>query len=126
MYDYKNRLQLTEYKFKTLQTMEKFEIDFEAITLRLQASHRGGGIEIDLSTLGYEGEKMTAYQNYLGGGLLGSIGNDCTLKTWKNDEKLVYIADQLARYFHSITNPEDDEWSQTSFERLQLRPKSGY
>lgn len=30
-------------------------IDFEEITLRQQISSRGGGIEIDLSTLGFPG-----------------------------------------------------------------------
>ena len=42
----------------------KKEINFEGITLRLEVSHRGGGIEIDLTTLGFKGEKMSAYQNY--------------------------------------------------------------
>lgn len=41
------------------------EINFEEITLRLDASSRGGGIEISLESLGYPGEKMSAYQNYL-------------------------------------------------------------
>ena len=101
-------------------------IDFEPITLRLQASHRGGGIEIDLSSLGYPGEKMTAYQNYLGGGMLGSINNDSTIREFRDDPKLVEIADQLARYFHNITNHEDDEWESASFEENQKRPSSAY
>ncbi|MCP3699494.1 MAG: hypothetical protein GY920_13220, partial [Aliivibrio sp.] len=50
---------------------QKFEI------LRESISPRGGGVEISLDNFGYPGEKMTAYQNYLGGGMLGSIGNDC-------------------------------------------------
>ena len=97
-------------------------------TLRLEASHRGGGIEISLDSFGkkYKGGKMTAYQNYLGGGMLGSINNDCTKKDWKSDDKLVEIAEQLARYFHNITNHEDDEWESTSFENNQKRPASAY
>jgi len=102
------------------------EIDFKEIAIRLEASHRGGGIEISLDTLGYEGVKMTAYQNYLGGGMLGSIGNCCNLRDWKNDETLVKIADKLARYFHSLTNHEDDEWESATFEENQKRPSSGY
>lgn len=101
-------------------------IDFEPITLRLEASHRGGGIEIDLSSLGYEGGKMTAYQNYLGGGMLGRINNDCSIDSWKNDDKLKAIADQLARYFHDITNHSDDEWESATFEQNQNRPSSAY
>ena len=37
------------------------------VILREKYSSRGGGVEIDLSNLGYHDEKMTAYQNYLGG-----------------------------------------------------------
>ena len=44
------------------------QINFEEITLRLEVSSRGGGVEIDLSTLGFKNERMAAYQNYLGGG----------------------------------------------------------
>ena len=108
--------------------MKTNQIDFEEITLRLKASERGGGIEIDLSTIAkkYEGQKMTAYQNYLGGGMLGAIQNDCTIRDWRENSRLVAIADQLARYFHSLTNHEDDEWEATDFEENQLRPKSAY
>ena len=41
--------------------------------LREQLSSRGGGVEIDLTYFGYEGEKMTAYQNYLGEGCLAEL-----------------------------------------------------
>ena len=40
------------------------QINFEEITLRLEVSSRGGGVEIDLSTLGFKNERMAAYQNY--------------------------------------------------------------
>lgn len=101
------------------------EIDFEEITLRLKVSSRGGGVEIDLTDLGFDGEKMTAYQNYLGGGMLASIQNDCTMPDWRNNDKLTEIADKLARYFHSLTNP-DSEWEGMSFEKRQQLPTSAY
>ena len=102
--------------------------NIEGNTLRLEASHRGGGIEIDLSELGekYTDEKMTAYQNYLGGGMLGSIQNDCTLPNWRDDKKLTTLADELARYFHNITNHKDDEWETATFDQNQNRPASAY
>jgi len=100
--------------------------NFEEITLRVNASHRGGGIEIDLTSLGYPEEKMTAYQNYLGGGMLGRIENNCTIEDFREDEILVDIADQLAKYFHSLTNHEDDEWETATFEENQRRPNSAY
>lgn len=34
-------------------------------------SYRGGGVELDLTAFGYEDEFLSAYQNYLGGGMLG-------------------------------------------------------
>lgn len=108
------------------------EINFEEITLRLKVSSRGGGIEIDLTTLGFKGQKMTAYQNYLGGGLLGSINSDNTIKAYgesiteAKQKKLDKIEEQLMRYFHSLTNPGEDEWESMDFDRLQSMPSSAY
>lgn len=94
--------------------------------LRQRVSTRGGGIEIDLTPFGYEGGKMTAYQNYLGGGMLGAIGNDCNIsKNWETDDKLVNIAKHLSMYFHSLTNPSD-EYEGMSFEKRQSLPISAY
>jgi len=67
--------------------------------LREQLSSRGGGVEIDLTYFGYEGDKMTAYQNYLGGGMLGAIGNDCTIEDWKSDMELIDLAFELRIYY---------------------------
>lgn len=108
--------------------------------IRLDASGRGGGIEIDLSELlckkngnytdKYEGYRMTAYQNYLGGGMLGSIQNDYSFnrdELSKIDNALVdKITLELNRYFHSLTNHEGDEWEETSFSECQTRPTSAY
>ena len=93
--------------------------------LRQQITRRGGGIEIDLTPFGYKYMKMTAYQNYLGGGILGSIANDCTLKDWEDDPKLIDIAKDLSMYFHKLTNP-DDEYEGMSFEDRQSLPTSAY
>ena len=100
-------------------------IDFKEITIREKVTHRGGGVEVMLDSLGFEGECMTAYQNYLGGGMLGSISNDCTVLFWEENKELVSIADDLSQYFHSLTNHEDD-WSSSTFEENQLRPNSAY
>ena len=77
---------------------------------REQYSHRGGGVEIDLTEYGYEGEFMSAYQNYLGGGMLGSIANDSTIKGWESDPALFEIARQLREYYYEQTQP--DEYNQ--------------
>jgi len=104
----------------------EIDFDFEDVTLRLKYSSRGGGIEIDLSDYGYEDKKMTSYQNYLGGGMLGSIGNDCTIPNWKEDSKLIEISENLNYYFHQLTNEDKDEWSGGSYEDIQNRSMSSY
>ena len=63
--------------------------------IREKYTSRGGGIEIDLTQYGYTDEKMSAYQNYLGGGISGSVHNDCTIKDWENDMDLIDIAFEL-------------------------------
>ncbi len=66
---------------------------------REEYSHRGGGCELDLTAFGYEDEFLSAYQNYLGGGMLGSIGNSCTVEDWRQDDKLIKLADELREYY---------------------------
>lgn len=102
------------------------QINFEKVTLRKEISSRGGGIEISLDTLGFKGVKMTAYQNYLGGGMLGRVENSCTISDWKTEPKLVEIAEQLRKYFFSLTNPDEEYWEHTTFEQNQSMPISAY
>lgn len=96
-------------------------------TLRCEASYRGGGIEIGLDELlkKDDGYCMTAYQNYLGGGLLGRICNSYNFKLEEpskaNQAKVEAISEQLKRYFHNLTNHEGDEWEEETFEENQLR-----
>lgn len=101
--------------------------------LRQEVSSRGGGVEISLDTFGFKGEKMAAYQNYLGGGMLGRILTNDTIrrqslkaKSEKDAKKLDKIALALAKYFHNLTNHEDDEWEAATFEENQRRPASAY
>lgn len=112
---------------KTIQQKIK-----ESIT-RQQVSTRGGGVEISLDAFGFKGEYMSAYQNYLGGGLLGSVQANDTIRrqsyrdkqTDKVNAKLDKIAEALKRYFHNLTNP-DTEWEGSSYEENQNRPASAY
>jgi len=108
--------------------MKRLRFDIEKRIVRQSISSRGGGVEIHLSGLKngkYNGHKMTAYQNYLGGGLLSSIGNDCTLSNWSDDNYLTRVAEYLAQYYHEQTNP-DTEWEGATFKQLQQRPLSAY
>lgn len=109
----------------------------EQNTLRCEASYRGGGIEINLADLLNKGKTekyndycMTAYQNYLGGGMLGSIGNSYNFDLEKLSKakraKIDKMTDALNRYYHNLTNHDGDEWEETTFEQNQLRPVSAY
>jgi len=96
-------------------------MNFEDKVTRMENGIRGGGIEIDLTEFGYpDGEKMSAYQNYLGGGMLGSIQNSCTISNWMNDNKLLKIASELSKYYYSLTG------QQTDYDSLQERSGSAY
>jgi hypothetical protein len=106
-------------------------IQFSEVTLRLETSSRGGGIEIDLTRFGFSGQKMSAYQNYLGGGMLGRICANDTIRafnkphTEKQAAKLDRIAERLKKHFHELTNP-DTEWESQSYEQNQKMPISAY
>lgn len=100
--------------------------------LRCEAGYRGGGIEISLAGLlgkFAEGYTMTAYQNYLGGGMLGSIQNSYSFSTLALSKtahaKVSKISEELKRYFHELTN-HDDDFETASYEENQNRPVAAY
>lgn len=104
----------------------------EEHTLKCEASYRGGGIEISLDNLlGTEDDLcMTAYQNYLGGGMLGRICHSYNFElsslSKKRQKQVEKITEELKRYFHNLTN-HDDEWESETYEQNQLRkPASAY
>ena len=82
-------------------------------------SHRGGGVELDLVAFGYEHEFLSAYQNYLGGGMLTSVGNSCTVEDWWMDEKLVRPAERLSEYYleRMVELEYIDEYNETTIGR---------
>jgi hypothetical protein len=100
----------------------------EKSTLRCEYGCRGGGIEISLDFVGqkYVGHRMTAYQNYLGGGILGRVCNDCTFPDWDDNKTLLRISESLKKYFHKLTNPGEDYFESISFEKNQQLPISAY
>jgi len=102
------------------------------VIIRQKISSRGGGIEISLDSFGFPDQKMSAYQNYLGGGMLGAIQTNDTIRRQtlttdkRSAQKLDKIAEALARYFHALTNHEENEWESDTFEENQNRPTSAY
>ena len=79
--------------------------------LRQRLSNRGGGIEICLSKYGYPGEKMTAYQNYLGGGMLGGIANDCTIPDWMEYKSLVRLSKKVSAKYAELMDIDVNDYS---------------
>lgn len=118
--------------------MAKFDFNtyIENNTIRLEASHRGGGIEIDATE--YLGDryplKMTAYQNYLGGGMTGSVLGSVEghLRDYPKtvQAKAMKLNDALKYYFYCITNEIVADWDKwavsASFEAQQARMGSAY
>jgi hypothetical protein len=106
-------------------------IQFSEVTLRKEISSRGGGIEIDLTRFGFSGHKMSAYQNYLGGGMLGKVCANNTIQAFdipctdKQVAKLDKISERLKKYFHELTNP-DTEFEGQSYEQNQNMSASAY
>lgn len=104
--------------------------NFQKATIRSEITSRGGGIEIDLTEFGIKNEKMTAYQNYLGGGMLGKISSSNTINAKHSfveeslQKQLDEIAEELKKYFHTLTNPS--EWDERSYLQNQSMPVSAY
>lgn len=83
---------------------------------------RGGSVELDLTAFGYEDEFLSAYQKYLGGGMLGSVGNSCTVEDWRMDEKLFRLAERLSEYYRE--RMEESEYIDEYNEITSGRPVS--
>jgi phage tail tube protein FII len=112
--------------------MKNLSEKIEEAIIREQIGSRGGGVEIDLGLLDdiWDGELMSAYQNYLGGGMLGSVQNDCTIDNWENicilgGYDLSKVAEELRKNMHQKTNSHD-EWEGSSYEDNQERSGSAY
>lgn len=90
--------------------------------IRQKITTRGGGVEIDLTPLGFDGHKMSAYQNYLGGGMLGGIAVNDTIRSQASNvrlqlefsnrfEELDEIGERLREFYSDLAgiNLEDYE-----------------
>jgi hypothetical protein len=105
------------------------QIELSEVTLREEISSRGGGIEIDLTRFGFKGQKMSAYKNYLGGGMLGRIASNNTINAYdkpcteKQQAKLDKIALRLKKYFFTL---QYEEFDTEQFDSNQNRAVRGY
>ena len=104
-------------------------------------SYRGGSMKIDVSDLFNTGEEpaiMGAYQNYLGGGIAGSIqtGRMFDISWFSEEDLAIYkeLAEACQKWFYNQNNGGGDDYMQEEvtgsdaggFERLQKMPVSGF
>ena len=110
-------------------------MNFKKMTVRKETSTRGGGVEISLTSIGFKGHKMSAYQNYLGGGMLGAIQVNDTIRSQESNVMLQLqyvdrfgeldsIGKELMKYYHNLTRDYRDE--DDTFENIQKRATSAY
>ena len=101
-------------------------------TISCEAGYRGGSIKIDVSELfpKIENAFIGAYQNYLGGGLLGAVVGGASFdpsELSKKNQKIFFeLKEVIKRYFHGLTNHVGDEWEETSYKKNQNFPVSAY
>ena len=100
---------------------------FRNHTLRVAVVEKGGGVEINLTTYGFRFGRMSAYLNYLGGGMLGSIQSDCNVPNWKDNPKLVKLSEDMKQYY-AILRAEalEEEFNLDAFINQQKMPTSAY
>lgn len=122
---------------KNISKAENFDI--EANITSCDMSHRGGTIKVDVSELfgdsiGGCPAIMGAYQNYLGGGMRGSIVGaamfDPADLSKDNQEIFFTLKERIKKYAHAITNDEEldmnDEWNTMEYEKQQSLPVSAF
>ncbi len=104
-------------------------------TLDCDFSRRGGTLKVDVSELfpNVEDAVMGAYQNYLGGGMLGAVVGASQFdpnELSKKDQTIFFeLKEAIKQYFFHVTNEEAegyDEWSSPEYLQNQNMPVSGY
>jgi len=102
--------------------------------IECDAGYRGGNIKVDVASLFPEVEDedtvIGAYQNYLGGGMLGAVVGasmfDFSKLSVKQRELAEDIKEQCKVYLHNATNHIGDEWEETTYVKNQAMPVSAY
>jgi len=105
-------------------------------------SYRGGTLKVDVSKLFNTGDEeavMGAYQNYLGGGIAGSIqsGRQFDISHFSKKDLKLYndLAEAIKKYFYDINNGGGDDYMQENitgkdakdgYENLKSMPRSAY
>jgi len=106
---------------KTKKNKRANEFDIEAHTVACDISYRGGTLNVDVSSLFEIGEDngqaiMGAYQNYLGGGMAGSICGgsmfDPSKLSKKDQATFEVLSARIKLHFYELNNGGGDEYMQ--------------
>ena len=95
-------------------------------------SHRGGSIKVNAGELfpNIDNPTVGAYQNYLGGGLLGAVVGAAMFDPGElkaKDQKIFKeLLEACKKYLHAITRHTGDEWEDQDYNRNQEMPVSAY
>jgi len=115
--------------------MKNYKKYIDKHTIDCDCSRRGEGLKIDASELFpyIDNAVMGAYQNYLGGGMLGAVVGASMFtpdELKKTDQKIFYdLKEEIKEYFHNLTNEEAedyDKWGASDYIKNQNRPVSAY
>lgn len=97
------------------------EFDIELHITECRVSYRGGSIKVDVSELfpDVDDPIMGAYQNYLGGGIAGSIQGGCMFdpRQLDADDRAVFTAlsTRIKHYFYSLNEGGGDEYMHENY-----------
>jgi len=120
---------------KTLKNKIADAFDIEAHIIKCNVSYRGGTLKIDVSELfpNVEEAVMGSYQNYLGGGIAGSIVGGAMFEPSELSEKEQKIfhalKERIKKYFYDLNAGGGDEYmveNVNSRQKNQSLAVSGY
>ena len=121
--------------------MKKVELfNIEKNIISCEVSYRGGSLKVNVSELfpNVDNPIMGAYQNYLGGGIAGSIcgGSQFDPSELSKRDQAVFkaMSERLKKYFYGLNNGGGDDYMQENvtgslaggYKATQKLPVSGY
>lgn len=128
-----------------MEILSDLQLYFEDLAIKpdylidAEISYRGGSITIDASYfLNFKQSYLNNYgttdcgtsQNYLGGGMLGSVyfGSNFSFKhiLKKDYARFEKLQNELKQLHHYLTNHSDDEWEDQTYKQNQAMPSSAY
>ncbi len=123
---------------KKIPTDFVYDIFIKENTIECDVSYRGGKLKIDVTNLfpslqDHADTVMYAYQNYLGGGIAGSIQSGASFDpeelTQKEYKEYLILCHELKLYFYNLNAGGGDDYmveNVNTFSQNQTLPESAY